>query len=76
MRKQELVYVHGLLVGLREFHEERTGQPIPVPEYDSMDVRPTSIHRGKAEHEAAVFALSEALAEHMGTPPRRIRTVD
>jgi len=55
MRKQELVYVHGLLVALRDFHEERTGQSIPVPEYDAMAVRPTSIHRGKAEHEAAVL---------------------
>jgi len=76
MRKQELVYVHGLLVALRDFHEEQTGQSIPAPEYDAMDVRPTSIHRGKAEHEAAVFALSEALAERMGTPPRRPRTAD
>jgi hypothetical protein len=76
MRKQELVYVHGLLVGLRDFYEERTGEPIPVPEYDAMDVRPASIHRGKAEHEAAVFALSEALAEHMGTSPRRARTAE
>ena len=66
MRKQELVYVHGLLVGLRDFYEERTGEPVPTPEYDAMAVRPTSIHRGKAEHEAAVFALSEALAEEMG----------
>ena len=76
MRKQELVYVHGLLVALREFYEERTGESVPAPEYDAMDVRPTSIHRGKAEHEAAVFALSEAMAERMGTSPHRLRTVD
>ena len=76
MRKQELVYVHGLLLGVREFYEERTGRAIPTPEYDAMDVRPTSIHRGKAEHEAAVFALAEALAEGMGTPAQRIRTVE
>lgn len=76
MRKQELVYVHGLLVGLRDFYEERTGESIDTPEYDAMTVRPTSIHRGKADHEAAVFALSEALAEQMGTTPRRLRTAD
>lgn len=76
MRKQELVYVHGLLAGLRDFYEERTGESIRTPEYDAMTVRPTSIHRGKADHEAAVFALSAALAEQMGTTPRRLRTVD
>ena len=76
MRKQELVYVHGLLLGAREFYEERTGETVSTPEYDAMDVRPTSIHRGKAEHEAAVFALAEALAEAMGTPPKRIRTTE
>lgn len=76
MRKQELVYVHGLLLEVREFYEERTGEAVPTTEYDTMDVRPTSIHRGKAEHEAAVFALAEALAEGMGTPPKRIRTAE
>lgn len=76
MRKQELVYLHGLLLGVRDFYEERTGTSISTPEYDAMDVRPTSIHRGKAEHEAAVFALSAALAEQMGTRPARVRTVD
>ena len=76
MRKQELVYVHGLLVGVREFYEERTGESVPAPEYDAMAVRPTSIHRGKAEHEAAVFALAEALAARMDTPPRRVETID
>ena len=75
MRKQELVYVHGLLVCLRDFYEERTGEPIPTPEYDAMEVTPASIHRGKAEHEAAVFALSEALAERMGTLPHGLRPV-
>lgn len=67
MKKQELVYVHGLLAGLRDFYEGQTGESVPTPEYDAMSVRPTSIHRGKAEHEAAVFALSGALAERMGT---------
>ena len=76
MRKQELVYVHGLLIGVRDFYEERTGESIAAPEYDAMDVRPTSIHRGKAEHEAAVFALAEALSEGMGTRPPRLETVD
>lgn len=76
MREQELVYVHGLLVSLRDFHEARTGEPIPTPEYDAMTVCPTSIHRGKAEHEAAVFALSGAMAEEVGSLPHGLPPVD
>ena len=76
MRKQELVYVHGLLVCIRDFYEERTGEAIHTEEYDDMGIRPTSIHRGKADQEAAVFALSAALAEQMGTSPHAVRHVD
>lgn len=73
MRKQELVYVHGLLAELREFYEQASGEPIPAPEYDAMDVKPTSIHRGKPEHEEAVFALASAMAEEMGELPAPLR---
>lgn len=73
MRKQELVYVHGLLTELREFYETTTGEPIPAPEYDEMDVRHTSIHMGKPAHEAAVFALASAMAEEFEDVPARLR---
>lgn len=76
MRKQELVYLHGLLVGIRDFYETRTGETVPTPAYDAMDVGPTSVHRGKAEHEAAVFALSAALAGGMGSRPRTLPTAE
>lgn len=69
MRKRELVYVHGLLVELREFYEQRTGESISTPRYDEMDVRPTSIHYGKPDHQRAVFVLAAELAEEMGTTP-------
>lgn len=73
MRKQELVYVHGLLAELREFYEQQGHEPIEALEYDAMDVKPTSIHKGKPEHEAAVFALAGAMAEGMDGVPARLR---
>jgi hypothetical protein len=76
MRKQELVYVHGLLVCLRDCYEARTDESIDTPEYDAMAIRPTSIHRGKGDHEAAVFALSEALAGQIGTRTARVQNVE
>jgi hypothetical protein len=73
MRKQELVYVHGLLAELREFYEQSNGHSISAPEYDVMTVKPTSIHRSKPEHEAAVFALASAMADEMSELPAPLR---
>jgi hypothetical protein len=72
MRKQELVYVHGLLAGLRDHYQDRTGERVETPEYDSLDVRPTSIHVGKPAHEAAVFTLSRELAEGLRPGGRQL----
>lgn len=73
MRKQELVYVHGLLAELRRFYEDRTGEPLEAPEYDALDVRPTSIHMSKPAHERAVFSLAGAMAEGMHESPRAVQ---
>jgi hypothetical protein len=70
MRKQELVYVHGLLAELRGFYEAQTGERIDAPEYDALEVRPTSIHMSKPDHEIAVFTLAAAMAAEMGAAPR------
>jgi hypothetical protein len=66
MRKKELVYIHDLLTELRGFYETTTGEPIPAPAYDEMDVNHTSIHIvhiRKNTHKAAVFALANAMTE-------------
>jgi hypothetical protein len=73
MRKQELVYVHGLLAELRTFYEERTGEGIEAPEYERLGVRPASIHLSKPAHEEAVFALAAAMAAEMGPAARTVQ---
>lgn len=65
MRKQELVYVHGLLAEVKEYYETVTGEPIHTPEYDACEVRPTGIHRSKPAHEEAVTTLAGELTERM-----------
>jgi hypothetical protein len=65
MRKQELVYLHGLLREVRDHYERESGNAIPTPEYDACDVSPTAIHRSKGAQEEAVLTLLSELTEAM-----------
>ncbi|QPV64043.1 UPF0058 family protein [Halosimplex litoreum] len=63
MRKRESLYLHALFALLRqEFDEERDADTGPVDEYDRIGVTPTAVHRSKAAHERALFALSAELS--------------
>lgn len=65
MRKQELVYLHGLLREVRDYYERQSGDAVSTPEYDSCDVAPTAIHRSKADQEEAVLTLLSELTAAM-----------
>ncbi|SIR08181.1 hypothetical protein SAMN05421858_1351 [Haladaptatus litoreus] len=72
MKKQELIHLHGLLAEVGNHFEEKTGEPITLDEYESLGVRPTSIHRSKTDHKAAVFALSNAITTEMRVTEREV----
>jgi hypothetical protein len=65
MKKQELIHLHGLLAEVRKHHEARTGTSAEYESYDSLGVRPTSIHQSKTDHKAAVFALADGITADM-----------
>ncbi len=65
MKKQELIHLHGLLAEVRKHHEARTGTSVEYESYDSLGVRPTSIHQSKTDHKAAVFALADGITADM-----------
>lgn len=65
MKKQELIHLHGLLAEVRKHHEARTGASIEYESYESLDVRPTSIHQSKTDHKTAVFALAKGITADM-----------
>jgi len=58
MKKQELIHLHGLLAEVGNFYEECESDTIPLTKYEDLGVRPTSIHKSKTDHKAAVFALA------------------
>jgi len=55
MKKQELIHLHGLLAEVRkqcEFWDEN----IDLDAYEELGVKPTSIHKSKTDHKAAVLS--------------------
>jgi hypothetical protein len=65
MKKQELIHLHGLLAEVRKHHEARTGVSAEYESYQSLGVRPTSIHQSKTDHKDAVFALADGITTDM-----------
>jgi hypothetical protein len=70
MKKQELIHLHGLLAQVEEHYENETGAEVTHEEYTSLGVRPTSIHKSKTDHKAAVFALASGITSEMEVETR------
>jgi hypothetical protein len=65
MKKQELIHLHGLLAQVQNHYEEETGNTVEHDEYTSLGVQPTSIHKSKTDHKAAVFAIARGITSEM-----------
>jgi hypothetical protein len=65
MKKQELIHLHGLLAEISNDLEEYTGTEPALEEYEELGARPTSIHKSKTDHKAAVFALARGITIEM-----------
>jgi hypothetical protein len=65
MKKQELIHLHGLLAQVQNHYEQRTGNDVEHDEYETVGVRPTSIHMSKDDHKDAVFALAGGITDEM-----------
>jgi hypothetical protein len=65
MKKQELIHLHGLLAQVQTHFEQETGNTVEHDEYAILGVQPTSIHKSKTDHKAAVFALADEITGEM-----------
>ena len=65
MKKQELIHLHSLLAQVQHHYEGDTGTEVEHDEYADLGVKPTSIHKSKTDHKAAVFALADGLTDEM-----------
>ena len=68
MKKQELIHLHGLLAEIGNYYERASApDDLDLDDYETMGVRPTSIHKSKTDHKAAVFALADGITGAMET---------
>ena len=65
MKKQELIHLHGLLAEVCEHYEQMADCSVEHSTYTELGVRPTSIHKSKTDHKAAVFALADGITDEM-----------
>jgi len=65
MKKQELIHLHGLLAEVSGQYDTWSDGDIDLEEYESLGIRPTSIHKSKTDHKAAVFALAGGITSDM-----------
>ncbi len=65
MKKQELIHLHGLLAEVCNHYEQMAECNVEHAKYSELGVRPTSIHKSKTDHKAAVFALADGITEGM-----------
>ena len=72
MKKQELIHLHGLLAEVHTQVEAWEDDDVSLEAYNELGVRPTSIHKSKTDHKAAVFALAKGITSEMEeeTPER------
>ncbi|QZA88834.1 UPF0058 family protein [Salinarchaeum sp. IM2453] len=65
MKKQELIHLHGLLAEVSNDIAAYYEAELELEEYESLGVRPTSIHQSKTDHKAAVSALARGITSEM-----------
>ena len=68
MKKQELIHLHGLLAEVTKQYTSIEDEPLTLDDYEALGVRPTSIHKSKTDHKAAVFALAQCITREMEAP--------
>jgi len=64
MKKQELIHLHGLLAEVRT-QCEAWEDNVDLTEYESLGIKPTSIHKSKTDHKEAVFELAKGITSSM-----------
>ena len=70
VRIQELIYLHALLLEMRQYLEQESDVPYSAFDgYDSQPTRPTHIHRNKDAHKNAINLLLNGFEQCVQTHP-------
>ncbi len=63
MYKEELIYLHQLLLYLSKFLMDNGAPKSYFEEYKKLNISPHHIHKRKVEHRYAVFVLSKCISD-------------
>ena len=65
VQKEELLHLHMLLVHIKKYYENITGEEILTDKYDSLSISPVHIHKNKILHKKAILTLGEEIVHHI-----------
>jgi hypothetical protein len=54
-----------LLVHIKRYYENATGEEISAEKYSSLYVSPVHIHKNKVLHKKAILTLGEEIVQHI-----------
>ena len=65
VQKEELLHLHMLLIHIKRYYENTTGEEISAEKYSSLYVSPVHIHKNKVLHKKAILTLGEEIVQHL-----------
>jgi hypothetical protein len=68
MRKEELIYIHSVMLQVKR-HIETEDANADFSGYDALHIQPAHVHRSKNDHKRAIFTLGEEIARAIGPAP-------
>lgn len=54
-----------LLIHIKKYYENITGEEIPTEKYSSLFVSPVHIHKNKVLHKKAILTLGAEIVQHI-----------
>jgi hypothetical protein len=67
VQKEELLHLHMLLVHVRKYYENITGEEVLTDKYTSLRISPVHIHKNKISHKKAILTLGDEIVYHIRT---------
>ena len=58
-----------LMIHVKTYYEGITDEEIPTKRYNSLNVTPVHIHKGKNAHKAALLTLADEIVSHIHNKP-------
>jgi hypothetical protein len=65
VQKEELLHLHMLMVHIKKYYENITGDEIPTERYSALEISPVHIHKNKKCHKDAILALGNEIVSHV-----------